>query len=471
MGTTTIQYRPRVWAAEKFHQTMKRFLVMILHRRAGKTTAIVNHHQRAAMSDDWEGKRLKETMPSLTDGDIYTLLHPKGGRHYGHIMPLKNQAKLNIWDQLKEYAGQIPGVEFFEADLLVRYPTGNKLQLFGADNPDALRGPGFSGLSFDEYSQHPSNLFSEVLSKSLADHLGYAIFSGTIKGRDQLFRMHQKAKDNPEWFALWQDLDMSLATEDDITVKVLQKAMEDDIQLIADGLMTQADFDQEWYLSADAAIKGAWFGAEMAAAKRLGRITRVPHEPLYRVDTWWDIGVDDHTSIWFTQTGRKDIRIIDFYENSDQGLPFYITILNDKQKDLGYTYGKHWGPHDIKVRDFGTGKSRQVAAKELGVKFEVVPNLAFADGINAVRLVLPKCYFDEKRCEVGLDALRQYRRSYNKILGEFTGEPVHNKFSHAADSFRMFAVGNKPFEEPKDESDSVGMGYARNADDLSWMGS
>jgi hypothetical protein len=125
-------------------------------------------------------------------------------------MPLRNQAKLTIWHALKHYAASVPGVEFNEADLMVRYPNGNKLQLFGADNPDALRGPGFSGLSFDEYSQHPGHLFGEVLSKSLADHLGYAIFAGTIKGKDQLFRTYERATGDPDWFALWQDADASL---------------------------------------------------------------------------------------------------------------------------------------------------------------------------------------------------------------------------------------------------------------------
>jgi len=171
-------------------------------------------------------------------------------------MPQRNQAKLNIWDQVKFYAGPIPGVEFNEAELLVRYPTGNKLQLFGADNPDALRGPGFSGLSFDEYSQHPSNLFSEVLSKSLADHLGYA----------NLCRHDQRAgpvvsdaesRGRPAGVVLAMARRRPLAGDGgDATILVLRKALEGDLQLIADGLMTRADFDQEWYLSGGSGDQG-----------------------------------------------------------------------------------------------------------------------------------------------------------------------------------------------------------------------
>lgn len=471
MREVVIGYQPRRWA-ERFHESLKRFLVMILHRRAGKTTAIINHHQRAAMDDAWEAQRLLAIMPGLTKRQIRVLLHPPGGRHYGHIMPLRNQAKLTIWDQLKFYAKGIPGAEPNEAELMIRYPTGNKLQLFGADNPDALRGPTFSGLSFDEYSQHPGNLFSEVLSKALADHLGYAIFAGTIKGSDQLYKTYQASIGQDEWFALWQDVDRSLATEDDVTIAVLRKAMEDDRKLIAQGLMLQADYDQEWFLSKEAAIKGAWFGVEMATAKKNDRITRVPHEPLLRVDTHWDIGVDDQTAIWFTQTTRTDIRVIDYYENNDVGLPFYVQLLDERRREHGYTYGKHWGPHDIQVRDFGTGKSRKVAAAELGVKFDIVPKLEFADGISAVRLVLPKCYFDEMKCAVGLDCLRQYRRQFNARLGEFTGEPVHDKFSHGADAFRGFAVVHKPVAVTV-EDPMVTQGYSNqgpSTDGLAWLG-
>ncbi len=471
-------YAPRRWA-EPFHATFKRFLVLILHRRAGKSTAVVNHHQRYALDDQLEAQRLKALMPGLTDRQVRDLLHPPGGRHYGHILPQRNQAKVNIWDALKFYSEKVPGVEPFEAELMIRYPNGNKVQLFGADDPDRLRGPGFSGLSFDEYSQHPGNLFSEVLSKSLADHLGYAIFSGTIKGKDQLYKTYKAAQGDPTWFSLWQDVDRSIASEDDATIALLQQAMRDDTNLIRTGLMTQADYDQEWFLSPEAAIKGAWFGTEMAAIKKRGGITRVPHEPLLPVHTAWDIGVDDSTSIWFFQSARSgEVRLIDYYENrakqgEEVGLPHYINVVHERREKRGYVYGKHWGPHDIRVRDFGTGKSRMKAAEDLGLKFDVVPDLGFVDGINAVRLLLPRCYFDETACDVGIEALRQYRRQFNARIGEFTGEPVHDRFSHPADAFRMLAVIQKaPVKEPEKEPwerDGYGPHGVNPVGSLGWL--
>lgn len=441
----TIPYKPRRWAAP-FHASFRRWSALILHRRIGKTTAVINHHQRAALDDTWETNRLRFLMPTLTDAEIKPLLRQ---RFYGHIMPSYKQAKTTAWDMLKYYARDVEGAKPNESELLIRYGNGSRLQLFGADNPDALRGIGFSGVSHDEYSQQPRQVFSEVVSKALADHLGYGIFSGTIKGRDQLFETHEAAKGDSEWFALWQDIDRSIATEDEATVKVLQKAMEDDRKLVAMGLMTQDEFDQEWFLSADAAIKGAWFAKELATAKLEGRITRVPYDPALSVDTDWDLGVDDAMAIWFSQSLRsREVRLIDYYENSGEGFPHYINVLRDR----GYVYGKHYPPHDIAVREMGSGKSRKDTAAGLGLKFEepAVPTADLMDDISTARLLMARCWFDETKTAKGLEALRHYRKSFNQRLNEFTGTPVHDWASHGADAFRGLAVRHQvPRDKPK----------------------
>ena len=181
--------------------------------------------QFAAMNDAWERRRLRALKPAVTDAALDDLCR---GRFYAHILPTYRQAKLTTWDMAKCFAGPIPGVTFNEAELRIDYPNGSKLQLFGADKPDRLRGPAFSGVSFDEHGMHPPNVFSEVISKALADHLGYAIFAGTIKGRNQLYRTYEAAKDAPDWFALWQDIDESLRTEEDASTLMLSQAMQDD---------------------------------------------------------------------------------------------------------------------------------------------------------------------------------------------------------------------------------------------------
>ena len=371
-----IPYKPRQWAGP-FHASPARWACLVLHRRAGKTTAVINHHQRAATDDTWEAERLRHLVPAVTRAQVTDLLRQ---RFYGHILPTYKQAKLTTWEMLKHFATPIPGVTFSESELRVDYPNGSRLQLFGADNPDSLRGAAFSGLSFDEYGLHPPNVFSEVLLKALADHVGYAIFAGTIKGRNQLYRTHEAGKDAADWFTLWQDIDRSLETEQDAATVMLSQAMRDDRELIRQGLMTQGEFDQEWYLSTDAAIKGAYYTAELSKARTAGRITRVPYDPLLPVDTDWDLGVGDSTAIWFTQSHRSgEVRVIDYYENTGEGIPHYARVLREK----GYTYGEHWAPHDIRVRELGTGKSRRDTARNHGIDFQIVPNCQDRSEVSA----------------------------------------------------------------------------------------
>lgn len=435
-----IPYAPRQWAKE-FHRSFLRLIVLVLHRRAGKTTAVVNHHQRAALSNAWERQRLQWLDPTLTDAELQELIHPPGGRVYGHCLPTRKQAKDIAWEPLKHYARGIPGAVPNESELMIKYPTGHRVRLFGSDDPDSLRGHQFSGFSFDEYSQQDPKTFTEVVSKALADHLGYVVFCGTIKGKDHLFRTYQAAEREPaQWFSLWQDIDRSLATETGATVRVLGQAMADDRKLVEQGVMTQDEFDQEWHLSTDAAIQGAFYRKEMALARAEGRIGRVPYDPMIRVETWWDLGMDDSTAIWFTQSLKGgEVRLIRYYEASGEGMEHYARKLDE----FGYAYGRHYGPHDIAVREWGSGKSRIETAKALGVNFTPVPDIGLHDGIEATRLLLRRCFFDEVLCERGLECLRQYKKRYNATLKEFTGDPVHDQYSHGADAFRTGAVGTQ----------------------------
>lgn len=406
------------------------------------------------MDDQWELSRLRYLLPDAPEAELQKLLPH---RVYWHVMPTLKQAKLVAWDMLKEFSRPIPGVKQNNSELEITYPTGNKLRLIGADDPDSLRGPSLNGLSLDEYSQIPGRAFGEVLSKALADHLGYCIFSGTIKGKDQLFEAYQAAKDDPDWYAVWQNIDESLKTEAGPTISTLVRAMEDDRKLVSKGVMTQAEYDQEWYLSPEAAIKGAIYGPLIAEARKAGRITRVPHEPALPVDTDWDLGVLDPTAIWFSQSLRSgEVRLIDYYEANEEGLPHFAKMLQERQREKGYTYGKHWGPHDIVVTEFGTGKTRVEMARELGIKFEVTPRITggekgeVEEGINAVRMLLPRCWFDEKNCEAGLDALTHYRMGFNTRLDEFKPDPVHDWSSHGSDAFRGLAVRHQiPKEKAK----------------------
>ena len=237
-----------------------------------------------------------------------------------------------------------------------------------------------------------------------------------------------------------QDIEGSLGTETDATTTLLRQALEDDRRLIAKGLMTQEEFDQKWYLSSDAAIKGAYYTTLLAAARKDGRMTRVPYDPALPVDTDWDLGIGDAMAIWFSQSLRSgEVRLIDYYEHSGEGFPHYAGVLKEK----GYVYGEHWAPHDIRVRELGTGKSRLETARSHGIGFRIVRDIGVDDGIDAARLLLPRCWFDEEKCRAGLEALTFYRKGYNERLQMFTDKPLHDWSSHGADAFRGLAVRHK----------------------------
>jgi phage terminase large subunit len=449
-----IPYKPRNWA-RPFHASFRRWAALVLHRRAGKTTAVLNHHQRAALDDDWEAARLRALEPAFTPAEIDELLQY---RQYGHVLPLLGQAKSVAWEPLKRIAAKVPHAKPNESELSIKYPRrpvfpnqvkmaasgpnnpdANKtvVRLFGADNPDAFRGLPFSGVSYDEYSQHPPNIHGEVVSKALADHLGYGVFAGTIKGKNQLYRTHEAAKRSEAWFALWQDVDKTLATEEGGTITAIRRSMADDKEQIQQGLMTQAEFDQEWYLSPTAAIKGAYYGKELDQAMREGRVRLVPYDAALPVFDVWDLGKGPKMSIGMFQRFGRSVQMIDYLQGKESdGLPQLIAELKRKP----YVWGKHFAPHDIRATEIGTGKTRLETAQALLWPFEVVPEIGVDDGISAGRLLFPRLWIDETKCQLFLDAIGQYRQEWDEKRGMFRDQPLHDWTSHPADMFRYAAV-------------------------------
>lgn len=188
------------------------------------------------------------------------------------------------------------------------------------------------------------------------------------------------------------------------------------------------------------AVEGAYYSSFLNAAEKQGRITSLSHEPMLKTNTVWDLGMSDSTAIWFYQIHGNEIRVIDCYENNGNGLQHYVDVLEQKAKDLGYRYDRHIAPHDIQVRELGTGQSRLETAKQMGIKFDVAPNLPIHDGIQAVRNILPRCYFDKIKCRDGLDALREYRQEFDDKANIYKDRPLHDWTSHLADAFRYLAL-------------------------------
>lgn len=183
-------------------------------------------------------------------------------------------------------------------------------------------------------------------------------------------------------------------------------------------------------------IPGAIFKKEMEQAFFGQRLTRVPYDPALPVHTVWDLGMGDATAIWFAQLVGVERRLIDYYENAGEGLGHYADVLAKR----GYVYGQHFAPHDIAVRELGTGKSRFEVAAALGISFQITPNLPPEEGIHAARMVIPTCFFDAEKCARGIECLTNYRREWREKYGVFSDAPVHDEFSHGADAFRYFAL-------------------------------
>lgn len=397
-----IPYRPRPLQAQ-IHQELDthRWAALAIHRRFGKTVMLENHLIKKA------------------------LLCDKPNPRFAYIAPYLKQAKTVAWDYLKHYTDKIPGREYNESELRVDLPNGARIRLFGADNADSLRGIYLDGVVLDEYATMDPRVFSQILRPALSDRLGWCVFAGTPNGRNHFYDILTTATDHRDWYSC-----ILKASE---TGVIPEEELED-----ARRVMSEDEYQREYECSFDNAIIGCYYGTHMNAAVAEGRIGKVPYDPALPVITAWDLGVGDATAIWFFQRFQKEIRVIDYHEATGEGLQYYVKVLQNKP----YVYEQHIMPHDIKVRELGTGKSRYEVAMALGIKpITVARQLPIDDGIQAVRTLLPQCWFDKKKCEQGISALQDYHKEYDEVRKEYKLKPFHDWTSHASDAFRMFAVG------------------------------
>ena len=358
------------------------------------------------------------------------------------IAPTYSSAKRISWTMLREYAGNIPGVRFNEAELRCDLPDGKKIYLLGAESPDALRGLGLSAVVMDEYADMNARLYPEIIRPALSDFGdGKALWIGTPRGENQFKEIYDHAVErmeagDPEWFAM-----KFPASE---TGVLSQKELDDARAIVQD----ESQYLQEYEVSWSAALVGSYYAFALDAIDAKEQIGNVPHEPNLEVITSWDLGVSDATSIWFAQQHPRsgEIRLIDYYEASGEGLHHYIKELKSKP----YTYARHFFPFDVMVRELGTGSSRYEMLQSLGVRPSIVPRLPVQDGIEAVRALLPRCWIDRSACAPGLKALRHYHRTMNQITGDWNSKPNHDWSSHACDAFRYLAVGLRDGDEDTD---------------------
>jgi phage terminase large subunit len=398
----TIPYTPRA-LFRQYHGRTQRWACLVCHRRMGKTVAAINDKVRRAVQ------------LTLHDG------------RYAYVAPQLNQAKDVAWNYLKRYTEPLL-IEKNEAELWVEIPNAaghrSRVRIYGADNPDRLRGGYLDGVTEDEYADIAPSVHGEIIRPMLADRRGWATFIGTLKGRNHLWKLHEDHKNDPEWFTM-----LAKASETGIIPPEELTALRAD--------MTPEEYEQEFECNPDAAIRGAYFGKELATAQDAGRIGPVPWDEAVPVHTAWDLGIGDATAIWFFQIVGAEIHVIDHYEAHGHGLPHYAQVLASKP----YKYGRHYLPHDARARDLGTGRTRVETFQKLtgAAPWVLRPNNVM-DGINAARLTLARCWFDAVNCADGLEALRQYRADFDEKARTFKDAPRHDWTSHSADAFRYLAM-------------------------------
>lgn len=400
-------YVPRNWAVP-FHETDKRWMVLVVHRRAGKTTAALNFLQRSALT--------------------------KPNTNYAYIAPTYKMAKNVAWDTLKEYSRFMPGIIPKESELSVTYPNRSKITLYGAENPDSLRGMGLSGVVFDEYGMQPSNIFTEVIRPTLLENEGYAIWIGTPKGKNEFSRLYEKHLNDDDWF-------VRHLTVDD--TNVIDRAEIEDSRRT----MSREEFMQELYCSFESPVKGAVYSEQIGRARSDNRIGVIPYHRDQKVYTVWDIGVGPAMAIGFYQRAGGMVYMIDYWQGGESdGIDTAVQAVQRKQ----YVYGSHFAPHDINAREASTGKTRLDYAKGLGLDFSVVPWSKVVDGIQAGKFMFERLWIDEEKCSLWLDAISQYKMEWDEGRGMLKEVPYHDWTSHAADMHRYAASIEDRMNDSKD---------------------
>lgn len=397
----SVDYVPRLQFIE-FHQREKRWAVIVAHRRAGKTVACI--------------------MELLTRA----LATSKKDARYAYIAPYREQAKTVAWNYLKHYAFSVvkePEKDFRESDLEVRLFNGSTVRLFGADNPNALRGMYLDGVVMDEYADMRPSLWGEVIRPTLSDRRGWAVFIGTPRGRNAFYDINQQSLSDPDWYHL------TLRASETGLLALAELAD-------AQKTMTANQYEQEYECSFEAAIIGAVYAKELKLCREQGRVRKVPYDDAKLVYCSFDIGKRDATSIWFYQVISGEVRIIDFFEDHLEGPTYYASKLKGK----AYRYDTLYLPHDANNEAIAADVTFAGAMTSNGFKVEVLKKISLEDGINAARMLFSKCLFDADRCQAGLEALQNYRWGYNERMDELKTAAVHDWSSHAADSFRYLAV-------------------------------
>ena len=370
---------------------------------------------------------------------------------YWHIFPSYAQGAKSVWQETnsegRKYIDYIPKsliAKKNEKELKITLKNGSIYQIVGSDNPDSLRGAGIKGAVFSEYAEQDPRAWATI-QPMLLENNGWAMFNFTPKGQNHAYELFKMAQKMPE---VWHS---EIKTAEETGVFTQEQLEQVKAEILSEG-KTLDFFNQEFLCSFNNPIEGAYYSKIIDDLDKQGRIGNYPWEQQLPVYTFWDLGVGDATTIWFAQFIGNEIRIIDYIEDNNRGLASYIKEVKDKP----YIYEQHFAPHDIQIREFSNGKSRLETAMELGLRFSIAPKLSIEDGIDAVRAILPKCFFNETTTRRGLLTLKNYKKEFDNKNNTFKLQPKHDWASHGADAFRYLAVSyRKDISQAKQQWDTA----------------
>lgn len=373
---------------------------------------------------------------------------------YWHCLPEYAQARKALWAAVNPHTGKRRVDEAFphalrdstnEQEMFIRFKNGATWQLVGSDRYNSLVGAGVAGVTFSEFAlANPSSW--GYIRPMLEENNGWAAFISTPRGRNHFKSLLDMAKGNSHWFAE----SLSIYDTGALSEEQIAESLSEYIALYGEDI-GRAQFEQEYEVSFNAAILGAFYAREMVNVRREGRIAEIEplkDQPVHRA---WDIGVKDDTSIWWFQVVGTQVFILDCYSQSGVGVDHFAEIIEQRRKEHGWTDGVDFVPHDAKVKEWGTGRTRVETMQSLGLHPQVVPLAGKLDGINAARKTLARSVFHPRTEEQGISALEQYRREWDDDKKAFKASEVHDWSSHLADAFRYLSMAWRTAPEPRPE--------------------
>lgn len=370
------------------------------------------------------------------------LAHKRIGS-YWHCLPEYGQGRKALWTAVNANTGKRRIDEAFppsirentnEQEMFIRLKCGSTWQIIGSDRYDATVGAGPVGIAYSEWALANPSAWA-YHRPMLEENGGTAAFITTPRGRNHAHAMYHMAKDNPRWFAEISNVHQTGA----LSPEQLEESLTEYIAIYGEDI-GRAQFEQEYECSFNAAILGAFYAREMAALRKEGRISEIEAIPGLPVHRAWDIGVKDDTSIWWFQVVGMQVFILDCYSASGVGLDHYADVVHKRHDEMRWKLGVDFVPHDAKVKEWGTGRTRVETMQSYHLRPELVPNATKMDGINAARQTLSRCVFHPRTESQGISALEQYRREWDDDKKTFKASEVHDWSSHLADAFRYLAL-------------------------------